>query len=80
MTLNIEDRVFVKIKEKRLCGLHIVEIINYKQYDAILIPLHSKGRRFKTYNVGMILWARVIRINSNLVDLVELTPNALLNT
>lgn len=72
MSLNIGDQVKIIIVEKRLCGLHIVKIINHEQYSAILIPTRKENCKwFKICFEGLTLRAQVIRINKNQVDLLE---------
>lgn len=74
MGLKIGDIVEVVITNVQLCGLHIVQIKNFEQYDAILLyPSNvNNTRQNKIYYNGLKLLARVLRIHENYIDLVQI--------
>lgn len=70
MILKVGDLVEVIIVEWNLCGLHSVKIINFNNYDGILMP--NTRKMCEIYYTGLKLIARVIRINKTFVDLTPI--------
>lgn len=75
MFLNIHDVVEVVIVKWNLHGLYNVRIIGFDYYTGLLIPLRNKTQHGTywsgIYYEGLKLPARVVRVNNQFVDLVE---------
>lgn len=75
MSLKIDDVVEVVIVQWNLHGLHNVKIIGSNYYKGLLIPIRNKTQ-YGTYwsgiyYEGLKVPARVVRMNNQFMDLVE---------
>ncbi|AWW14395.1 hypothetical protein KM620_gp035 [Hyposidra talaca nucleopolyhedrovirus] len=68
--LQINDVVTVTILATRLYKLHVVNVHNTYNYNAILIA--NKKKSNKIYCTNQVLQAKIIRIDDSFVDLVPL--------